>query len=108
VKERIRAADNAAFKTKLDVAAYNLAIYPAEVLTPATQREAMARFRYWPSGAELVGLLAPHAARISARLEALRKIASSRPVAPIPPETSDEPTEAAKDCSDEQWPQRRA
>lgn len=56
--------------------------FPAGVWNSGTARAAMKAFKFFPSAAEVCGLLQPHADEILGRTTALRRIAATQPPAP--------------------------
>ncbi|GAC1601594.1 MAG: hypothetical protein NVS3B2_04640 [Ramlibacter sp.] len=72
---------------------------PDSVLNQGTQREALRTWRFWPSAADLVALLAPHAQQYLARRDGLRTLAATRPPAPeAVPQPLTEAEQAAEDA----------
>jgi hypothetical protein len=78
------------FPAKAAVIATACSDIPSVVLTPATQREAMRTFQFFPSAADVYALLRPHAAPLHATRRALATITSDEPQASGKPESQAE------------------
>lgn len=83
------------FRERANVVVGALADLPACVWTSQTLAEASRSFRFWPSVAELDGLLRPRGESIWRRRDALRRIAEARPGAT--PSLRPDPTDAERE-----------
>lgn len=90
-----RPPESAEFDMRVSAIAFGLGDMPAVILSEARQREALRRFRFWPTPAEVAEWLLPEATRMRTRLRALREFADRKPPAPpAPPRPEDTAAEA--------------